>query len=930
MESVWRKHPSTVATVLEAIYVKIMKTDATEFHVVETVFFCIRTSVFLRMRIVNNRMGVIAMLLLVLLFCVIRKTHAINCTIRDDPLPIPHQFAQPGNVIIGAIATQAFFFHNSPSFTEEPSRTLINEVVSAPKLYQQILSLVFAVKEINRNPELLPNITLGFHIVNNYFTARITYKAMLSLLCTHQRFVPNFTCGLKKKFIAAIGGRLTEASSIMATVLANYKIPQLAYGTFTPVHGDKNIFPFLYQMVPNEVHQYTGVIQLLQHFGWTWIGLLAVDDDYGDMFLQKIVPLLSQNNICYAFILRTPKRTYVDEYIHLISVELRYEQLFMEHKVKVYLIYGAPPSLQNLRVIILLASFTSLPPLCKVWIVTTHWNFESLSIQRLWDIQSFHGALSFTIRSKEPPGFQEFVHTVRPSWSKEDNFIQNFWEQAFDCPLHLSSVNEDNKLLCTGDEKLESLPSTFFEMDMNGHSYNVYNAVYIMAYSLHVLLKSRSRHIRLMGTEQLIFHNLKPWQFHSLLKSIIFNNSMGDTISFDENRELITGFDVINWITFPNNSFTRVKVGTLEPQAPPGRELTLNDNQIVWHRSFNQVLPLSVCNDHCYPGYSRKKKEGEKFCCYDCAPCPEGQISDKIDMDACMKCPEDQYPNQIHNQCIPKGLTYLSYEEPLGILFMILAIVFSLITAFVLGIFWMHRETPIVRANNWSLTCILLLSLLLCFLCSFLFIGRPQKMTCLLQQTTFGIIFSVALSSVLAKTMTVILAFLATKPGSGMRKWVGKGLANSIVLLGSFMQVGICIVWLSTSPPFPDTALHSRKEEIILECNEGSVIMFYCVLGYMGFLASVSFHMAFQARKLPNSFNEAKFITFSMLVFCSVWLSFVPTYLSTKGKYMVAVEIFSILSSSAGLLGCIFSPKCCIILLRPEMNKKEHLIRKEK
>ncbi|KAM6451763.1 vomeronasal type-2 receptor 26-like [Liasis olivaceus] len=452
------------------------------------------------------------MLPFVLLFCIIYKTHAINCSIPDDPLPIPHQFAQPGNVIIGAIATQAFFVYNTASFTEEPSRMVINQVVSVPKVYQQILALVFAVKEINKNPKLLPNITLGFHIVDNYFAARITCKATVSLLCTHHKFVPNFTCDPNKKIIAFIGGRFTEVSSIMATILANYKIPQLAYGTFTPVYGSKLFFPFLYQMVPNEVYQYTGVIRLLQHFGWTWIGLLAVDDDYGDMFLQKIVPLLSQNNICYAFILRTPQRTYLDDYIHLILMELRYDQLFMDQKVHVCFVYGAYPSLQNLRLIIFVASLTLLPPLGKVWIVTSHWNFESLSVQKFWDIQTFHGALSFTVRSKEPPGFQEFVHTVRPSWAKEDNFIQNFWEQAFDCPLHISSVKEDNQLLCTGDEKLESLPSTFFEMKISGHSYNIYNAVHIVAHSLQVLYMSRPRSRRFLGAERLAFHNVKPWQ----------------------------------------------------------------------------------------------------------------------------------------------------------------------------------------------------------------------------------------------------------------------------------------------------------------------------------------------------------------------------------------------------------------------------------
>ncbi|XP_063158500.1 vomeronasal type-2 receptor 26-like [Candoia aspera] len=906
-----------------------------------------------------------------------------------------------GDLIIGGISSFIFVPKVLETFEEDPHRLIVGEPLILTKYYQHILTVIFALKMINEDLQLLPNITLGFRIYDSYGGEQ-TYHATMELFSSQNRFIPNYKCGLLNKLISVVGAIEPAISFDMADILGTYKVPQFLYGP-TPSMNGKTEIPFYYHMVPDEDFNFRGILQLLLHFRWTWVGIL-VKGHGGPNFEQLIFSEFSLHGICIAFLERL-RPIYLDSMSDGLKWLVETFHVFINSKANAVIINDN--YVLHLRWLLYLPEMelVSIKPKGKVWIVANQMGLASFFYQSSWDIQVLQGALTFVAYSNEVEGFQHFLQTRNYFlFFHQDGFIKDVWEQAFGCVVPNQFVSEETEGICTGKEKLEKLPGPFFEMRMSSHSYSIYNAVYAVAYAVHAMQLGQQSHRRTLSGKKLNLQYLQPWQvtlsgvkpvrngtsfagekgylltftddhisdvqisnealqkifimypefdsksksegetealqktsssdvyifkLHFFLKRIAFNNSVGDEISFGQNGELLTGLDIENWITFPNQSFYRVKVGKLDPWASEGKKFTIHEEAITWHSTFNQTLPVSVCTESCLPGYFRRKQEGKPSCCYDCLPCPKEKMSSQKDRDGCSKCPEDQYPNEDQDSCLPKKIAFLSYEEPMGIGLVILALFFSLCTVVVLATFLKYHNTPIVKANNRNLTYILLISLLLCFLSSLQFLVAPGNIICLLRQISFGIIFSVAVSSVLAKTITVVLAFMATKPGSRMRKWVGRGLATSIVLSSSLIQAGISTVWLLTFPPFPDADTHSEIQDIILQCNDGSATMFYCVLGYMGFLAAASFIVAFFSRNLPSSFKESKCLTFSMLIFCSVWLSFVPSYLSTKGKYMVAVEVFSILASSAGLLGCIYFPKCYIILVRPELNNREQLIKRK-
>uniref|UniRef100_A0A8C6VF70 G-protein coupled receptors family 3 profile domain-containing protein n=1 Tax=Naja naja TaxID=35670 RepID=A0A8C6VF70_NAJNA len=698
--------------------------------------------------------------------------------------------------------------------------------------YQHILALAFAIREVNRDSQLLPNITLGFRIYEENQYKIVGTKVQNRIPCwsrwsevNNKKYRYHFPC-------------LTSSFSSIST------LPQLGYRFSDPDLRDKTQFPTFYQIDPQYHLQNTAIVQLLLYFQWNWIGVVVQKSESSDHFIRIFDATLAQNDICIQFVKQIIPIFPIFKILHKDQIDVLWT--ILNSDAQVVIISGDSNSLQSLLISLSFYEEENQTTSGKVWILTTQWEFSAIGDHYDWEkLKTLHGALSLTVHTNPVPGFKDYLWALNPHEPHGDVFLPEWWEVVFDCEvLKAGLASPDGRRVCTGEENLDTLPASVFDGKMTGFSYSIYNAAYSVAHTLHTAYMWESQRALKRGREKPHLHlSVKPWQ--------------------------------VSPISFPSGQ-----------------------------RIFSSL------------GQTRKVEEGRPSCCYGCASCPEGTISNQTDAARCDPCPEDKYPNKDKDHCIAKKIHFLTYQDTMGYVLASLTVSLSMFTIAVLVIFLKHRDTPIVKANNRDLTYILLVSLLLCFLCSFLFIGRPGKLTCLFRQSAFAIVFSLVVSSVLAKTVMVVLAFMATKPGNKTRKLLGKPLTNSIVLACPLVQAIICTIWLATFPPFPNMDFHSLVGEAILECKEGSASMFYTVLSYLGFLALVSFTVAFLARKLPDSFNEAKFITFSMLVFCSVWISFLPTYLSTKGKSMVAVEIFSILTSGAGLLACIFFPKCYIILLR--------------
>nr|XP_009670156.1 PREDICTED: metabotropic glutamate receptor 4-like [Struthio camelus australis] len=338
-------------------------------------------------------------------------------------------------------------------------------------------------------------------------------------------------------------------------------------------------------------------------------------------------------------------------------------------------------------------------------------------------------------------------------------------------------------------------------------------------------------------------------------------------------------------------------------------------------------LPSSICSLPCKPGERKKLVKGIP-CCWHCERCDGYQY--QLDEFHCKRCHFNERPNENHTSCTPIPIIKLEWSSPWAVVPVFIAIVGIIATLFVVVTFVRYNDTPIVKASGRELSYVLLTGIFLCYATTFLMIAEPDLSTCSLRRIFLGLGMSISYAALLTKTNRIYRIFEQGKKSVSAPRFISP--ASQLVItfsLISLQLVGVCI-WFIVDPSHSVIDYEDQRTTNphfargILKCDISDLSLI-CLLGYSMLLMVTCTVYAIKTRGVPETFNEAKPIGFTMYTTCIVWLAFIPIFFGTSQSaekmYIQTTTLTISVSLSASVsLGMLYMPKVYIILFHPEQN----------
>ncbi|XP_073327020.1 taste receptor type 1 member 1-like [Pagrus major] len=756
--------------------------------------------------------------------------------------------------------------HKRPKMTDCSSKPFI---LSS---YRRFQLMRFCVEEINNSTNLLPNVSLGYEIFDHCSDTQ-NFPGILKLISFNGMIQPWGEPHKNLSKVIAVVGTYTSTNTLtVAPLLMMNLIPMVSYGAASSVFSRKQNFPsFLRTVHPNK-DVIEVIVRILQHFKWRWVAFLNIDDDYGNDGRELFIKMIKDTEICLAY---TKGLTHDTDYPPI------FKQIEAQ-RIRIVIVFAAEWTAEAL-----IESAIQLNITDKVWIAGDAWSLNK-RLPKVKGIKNIGTVLGVSQPVVKIPGFNDFVRA-----SESQNRCENSEQQMF-CNQVCNCSNLTAKDIILAD------PSFNFP---------VYSAVYAIAHALHNVLQCGSGGCNgnITVFPHMVLAELKKTNFTLLNQSI----------EFDENGDPKHGsYSILFW----NYSGDAEVVGFYDFR--PSLHFFINNSKIQWYTK--DKVPTSVCSQECPIGHA-KKYDGIHECCFKCEICPNGTyVNSTADPYKCFKCKETEWSEEASTSCNLRVVEYIPFTDSGAIVIMVGAWVLVGLTAAMSVLFAVNYNTPIVRSAGGPMCFLILGCLSLCSISVFFYFDKPTTSFCILRFLPFFLFYTVCLACFVVRSFQIVCIFKIAAKFPKLHIWWMKYHGQWLVITVAFgTQALLLLIGYSFDPSKPYNETVWYPDKIILSCGvhfqatSSSVVLLLS-------LCCLCFIFSYMGKDLPKNYNEAKAITFCLLLLILTWIIFATVHVLYRGKYIETLNALAVLSSLYSFLLWYFLPKCYIIIFQSYKNTQQY------
>ncbi|XP_022604829.1 metabotropic glutamate receptor 8-like isoform X3 [Seriola dumerili] len=829
--------------------------------------------------------------------------------IPTDPQAAPeyaHSIRLDGDIILGGL-----FPVHSRGDRGTPCGELKKE-----KGIHRLEAMMFAIDLINKDPELLPNITLGARILDT--CSRDTYALEQSLTFVQaliERDGSDVRCAngdppiftKPDKIVGVIGAAASSVSIMVANILRLFKIPQVSYASTAPELSDNTRYDFFSRVVPPDSYQAQAMMDIVTAMEWNYVSTLASEGNYGESGVEAFIQISRETGgVCIAQSLKIPREPRPGEFDKIIR------RLLETSNARAIIMFANEDDIRR----ILDAAKRNNQTGHFLWVGSDSWGSKISPV--IGQERVAEGAITILPKRASVDAFDRYFRSRSLSNNRRNVWFAEFWEENFNCKLGMHGKRPGSLKKCTGLEKVGRDSS----YEQEGKVQFVMDAVYAMAHALHRM--HRELCYGYPGLCPRMASNIDGKELLSHIRAVSFNGSAGTPVVFNENGDAPGRYDIFQYqITNRSTAEYRV-IGSWT------NKLHLKVEAMRW-RTGDPSLPASVCSIPCRAGERKKVVKGVP-CCWHCERC-EGYHYQASEF-TCELCPYEMRPDANRTGCVPIPIIKLEWHSPWAIVPVFISMLGIIATSFVIVTFVRYNDTPIVRASGREMSYVLLTGIFLCYAITFLMIATPDVGVCSFRRIFLGLGMCFSYAALLTKTNRIHRIFEQGKKSVTAPRFISP--ASQLVITFSLISVQLLgvFVWFAVDPPHTVVDYGEQRTQDptsargVLKCDISDLSLI-CSLGYSILLMVTCTVYAIKTRGVPETFNEAKPIGFTMYTTCIIWLAFIPIFFgtsqsaerSTESMYIQTTTLTISLSLSASVsLGMLYMPKVYIILFHPEQN----------